>query len=236
MKTLCKVALALGLLTVLAGPALAQRQQFGSEFGDPSLLLQNQGVQKEMHLTTDQAQRVREIVQTIRKQHEADFAGVRNADFEEREQRTRRLTKSLSAALTKALADVLQPDQVKRFQQILLQQRGAEAFSEPEVRIALKLTRAQQDQLRRLISEGVDEMRDQFVFGPGSASVQAAREIFITVRKKTLDKAMTVLNDEQRKTWKEMTGEPVEVKLDLSAGRGRNPNQRSRSQPEKKEP
>jgi hypothetical protein len=236
MKTLCNVVLSLSLVTSLALPALAQRQQFGSELGDPFVLLQNEGVQKEMHLTTDQAQKVKEIARSVRKQHEADFASVRDADFEERAIRLRQLTKTTAATLTKALGDVLQPDQIKRFQQIMLQQRGAEAFSEPEIRIALKLTRAQQDQLRMLIADGLDEMRDQFRFGPGSASAQAAREIFVAVRKKTMDKAVGVLNDEQKKTWKEMTGEPVEVKLAPTAGRGRNPNQRPRSQPEKKEP
>jgi hypothetical protein len=234
MKTWCNVVLALGLAAVLARPALGQRQQFGSEFGDPFVVLRNPGVQKELHLTTDQAQKVQEIARTVRKQHEADFAAVRDADFEERAIRQRQLTKTTAAALTRALAGELQPDQIKRFHQILLQQRGPEAFSEAEVRIALKLTRAQQDQLRMLIAEGLDEMRDQFRFGPGSASAQAAREVFTSVRKKTMAKAVAVLNDEQKKTWKEMTGEPLEVKLDPAVGRGRNP--RSRLTPEKKEP
>jgi hypothetical protein len=46
---------------------------------------------------------------------------------------------------------------------------------------------------------------------------EAAMKKFIPLRKEYADKAVALLSDDQKKSWKELTGEPFEVKFERPA-------------------
>ena len=80
-------------------------------------------------------------------------------------------------SLTHAFAEVLQPAQMKRLQQIDLQQRGALAFQETEVIKALQLTENQQDLVKTINADAAKEMR--LKIGERAAALIKSTEVMI---------------------------------------------------------
>lgn len=212
MRTTVKVALALGVALLVAAEASAQQgggRGFG--FGGPGILLQNEGVQKELKMDQGQIDKAREAVTKITEKNRDEFAKLRDInDQAERRKKTQELTRTVSADTYKAVADVLKPEQVKRLKQIDLQQRGYNAFAEDEVQKSLKLTEAQIKEIDAL-AKAADEERNKLFQGGGGG--QEAREKLTALRKQTLEKVTATLKDDQKKALKELTGEPFEVQF-----------------------
>ncbi len=116
--------------------------------------------------------------------------------------------KKYQELMKKALADALTPEQAKRLKQIQLQQRGAEAFSDPEVATALKLTEDQKEKIQTIREDARKEMTDLFKNAAGNR--EEAFKKMAGMRKEIAEKVTAVLNAEQKKMWKEMLGEPFE--------------------------
>jgi Spy/CpxP family protein refolding chaperone len=212
--------LALGLIALLAGPTLAQeRQQRGQPgggrgFGQFGLagLVQNEGVQKELKLDKEVADKVRDAVQKVQAKYRDDFAKLRDLPQEERGPKTQALSRTVNEETLKAVGDILKPDQLKRLKQIELQQAGVQAFSRPEVQKALNLTDEQKQKIRTIAEESGREMRELF----GAGNPAEARDKIAELRKKTTEKIQGVLTADQKRSWKELTGEPFELRLNAN--------------------
>ena len=126
------------------------------------------------------------------------------------------LRKKLNDAVEKAVPDILKADQVKRLDQLKVQAAGLQAFAKDDVVTALKLTDDQKDKIKTLSDDAAREMRELRQGGGG----QGAFQKIAAMRKETLDKVQSVLTADQKKTWKDMTGDPFEVLFDLTAGLG----------------
>jgi Spy/CpxP family protein refolding chaperone len=207
MRTSWKIALAVCLVGGLATPALAQPP--GGFRGGPGFLLMNSGVQKELKLTDDQVKKIRDALAKVREDLKDDLEKLGDRDLP-REDRAKLMAK-VNEANTKALAGILKADQAKRLKQITLQTRGAQAFSDPEVQKALKLDDGQKDKLRKIAQESGQKMRELF---QGGGDMQEVMKKIAELRKETMTKAAGVLTDEQKKTWKEMTGTPFELRFE----------------------
>lgn len=222
MYTFGKTILALALATLLAGPALAQRQRGQGQGqrgprgpGGLAALLQNEGVQKELKLDKEQTDKVKEAVQKVQEKYRDDFAKLRDLNQDERRQKGEELGKAVSEDTLKAVSDILKPDQLARLKQIDLQQAGARALLRPEVQKALALSKEQQENITTILDDAAKQQRDLFQGG----NRQEAQQKMAALRKETMEKVQKVLNDTQKKTWKELTGEPFE----LQRGQGRRP-------------
>ncbi len=218
--SLCVAAL-VGV-TVCAQPPGGRRGPggMGGGFG-PAGLLRNEGVQKELNLSADQIQKVKDVTREVREKHADEFAKLQKIDDrQERREKMQPLMKAVSQETMEALEKVLNPDQVKRLKQLELQQRGPQAFTDPEVQSQLKLTDDQKEQLKTLAADAQRETRE--VFQGAQGNFQEAMKKVRTLRKETLDKALAVLTPEQKKTWTEMTGAPYEFKFEPRPG-GRRP-------------
>jgi Spy/CpxP family protein refolding chaperone len=207
MRTTWRIALVVALVGALAAPALAQPP--GGFRGGPGFLLMNPGVQKELKLTEEQVTKVRDALAKVREDHRDDLEKLRDRDLP-REDRAK-LTQKLNEANTKALAGILNADQSKRLTQITLQTLGAQAFNDPEVQKALKLTAEQKEKLQKIGQESGQKMRELFQEG---GDQQEMMKKITELRKDTMTKAAGVLTDEQKKTWKEMTGSPFELRFE----------------------
>lgn len=109
----------------------------------------------------------------------------------------------------KALADSLSPEQLKRLKQIQLQQRGAQAFQDPEVQTALKMTDEQKEKVKTIAEDARKDMGELFK-NAGGGNREEAMKKFAAFRKEVMDKTTSVLTDDQKKSWKDMVGEPFE--------------------------
>ena len=208
MKTFGRMALACGVVALMAVPASAQQGRGGRGFGGGgAALLSNKSVQKELKVTDEQAEKLNTFAREMMEKQREEFQANRDLSQEERREKSRARTRA--AELVKGMGEILKPEQVKRFEQIQLQQSGAGAFSSPRVQEGLKLTDDQKTKLREINEESGQAMRE--AFQDSQSDREGAMKKFAELRKQATEKAVGVLTDEQKKTWKEMTGEPFEV-------------------------
>jgi hypothetical protein len=201
---------------LLAGVALAQQPQQGQRPGRGAGrgpggiagLLQNESVQKELKLDQDQTDKVKAAVQKIQDSHKDDFAKLRDLQGEEQRTKREELTKAVTSEVLTAVGDILKPEQIARVKQVELQQAGSRAFTRADVQKALALKDDQKDTIKTIADDAAKAMRDLF---QGGQRTPENRQKMAALRKETLEKVQAVLTEDQKKTWKDMSGEPFEV-------------------------
>jgi hypothetical protein len=242
MRTLGRMALTVGLVAVLAGTASAQRQRggqgrggFGGGFGGGGVgfLISNEAVQKELKMDKDQADKATEAVKKVREKHADDFSKLRDVPQEERRAKMQELSKEVNEETLKAVGEVLKPEQMTRLKQIELQRMSFAAFTRPEVQEALKLTTEQKEKVKTISDKankdiqalrgsggpGGRQGRGQGGAGgaggrgQGRGGFGANNEKVTAIRKEADEKIVALLTDDQKKTWKGMTGDAFDVPL-----------------------
>jgi hypothetical protein len=203
----------LGLVALLASPALAQGQGRGG-FGMGGLagLIGNTSVQKELKLDEKQAEKAKEYAASAREKAAENRSKLEGLEGEELRNKRAELTKESNEAALKAFGDFLKPEQIARLKQVSLQVRGAQAFSDAEVAKKLNLTEAQKGEIQTINTEAGSQMRE--VFQQFQDDREGAMKKMAELRKKTLTDVEAKLNDEQQKTWKELIGAAFEFKPD----------------------
>jgi hypothetical protein len=235
MSKACKTALGLGLIILLASPALAQNQPrqgrggqggrgggFGGGFGGFGYagLLQNEGVQKELKLDKAEIEKVSAAAKKVNDAHMEDYTKLRELDAQERFPKMREIEAAKNTEVLAAVHDILKPDQLKRLKQIELQQRRAMAFADADVQKSLKLSNDQIEKIKTINDDARAEMQSLRggaggggAGGGGAGGGQGMREKFQAMQKETATKIENVLTDEQKKTWKDMVGEPFQIQM-----------------------
>jgi hypothetical protein len=171
-------------------------------------------VQKALNLTDDQTSKVQQTVQDIFGSHRDEMMALGDLPQEERPKKMRELSKTMNDEAKKALA--LTADQSKRFDQIILQARALDALADPEVQGKLALTEEQKSKINSITTDSREKMRD--IFQNAGDDRQAAMQKMTELRKESMNQALAALTDDQKKTWKDMTGEPVEINLPRPPG------------------
>ena len=231
MGRLWKGLLVVGVVAFLAAPAFAQPPGpppggfppggFMPGGGGGAMLLLNPGVQKELKLTDDQIDKGRTAVTKIWEKYQPELQALADLSAEERREKGQALMKKLTEEVTKATSNVLKPEQVKRLDQITLQQRGAGALSDADIQKKLKLTDEQKTKLKKITDDAAKSRQDIFAAGRGPETGKKMEAI----RKETMEKATAILTDAQAKTWKEMTGTPFEVRFEFGKPGERKPGE-----------
>ena len=131
-------------------------------------------------------------------------------------ERAREYTK----AMHKKLPQILKPSQIKRFKQVGLQMLGISgsypsvgAMGYPEIQQALKFTEGQKKDIRSL-NQDARKAWDKGVEAKGGIDVPGALELSTKIHKATLEKALLLLDKDQRLAWDRMVGEPFMFTLD----------------------
>lgn len=213
----------------------------------PMQLLGNSAVQKELDLSTEQVAEVNKLTEAYRaEQRDAggrpDFSRLRDLSDEERreafeEMRKKReeAQKKLDAKYDPKIAELLDPPQADRLDQVVLQLKGVEALTEEATAQALGLSKAQQEKIAAINNDYEAKRRELFSgFGRrgrrGDDEERGGRggrgggfEAFAQMRelgeKRDTD-VMAVLTADQKKTWEEMKGEEFD-RRELFQGFGR---------------
>lgn len=172
--------------------------RFGFVHGGRELhLLGQKAVQDDLVLTEDQVRTVGQF-RNERLNSSHDF---RDLSVEEWSKRFERLT-----AQETALSAMLTAEQTKRLQQIALQLRGGEAFSDPEIARALALTDVQE----KAIDELHEDMRRSFGQRPGERREWKRGQ---DPGKWIWNPIWELLTEEQKAKWSEMTGPPLKGRI-----------------------
>jgi hypothetical protein len=219
--------LAVGLAAFLSSAAEAQRGRggFGMGLNNPYALLANPSVQKELAMTEEQVKKVRDVTQSIQDKHKDERAEIQQLErgSEERREKSQALNKKVADETKEGLKGVLKSSQEKRLNQIVMQQRGVQAFSEAEVQKKLDLKDDQKEKLKTIAEDSQNEIREAFqgARGGGPEGFQEAMKKITALRKEAMEKATSVLDDKQKKTWEDMTGKPFQIQFQGRGGRGR---------------
>jgi hypothetical protein len=156
-------------------------------------LLQEPSVETELNLSDEQIQQITQLGERRRDV----LRDQRALSPEERHAQLDRLAEQEKAVIQK-----LEPQQNKRFEQIILQQAGAGAFTNDEVMGALQLSAEQKEQIRAI--QGPRRERGPRSGGPGPEAARKTDE----ARKIVLDQVLSVLTAQQREKWQQLIGEP----------------------------
>ena len=158
-------------------------------------LLYRKDVKDDLRLSADQEKQLDDLHQSLERQRQEGFAAFVRLAPEERQEQSLKEARAKEAALDK----ILTAEQQRRLGQIALQLQGLSAFHDAEVANALKLTADQKQSLRAVEAE-------MFFSGPPGPR-EGPREKRAGFRS-PLEKFTTVLNADQARRWKEMTGKP----------------------------
>jgi hypothetical protein len=221
MRTFGKMVFACGMVALLAAPAQAQRPGGfgGGGFGGGAMLLANKGVQQELKVDEAQAGKLNALAEDMMEKQREQFQKLQDLSQEERRAKMQELSQASAATLRKGMDEILKPEQVKRFQQIQLQQMGIlGAPVMPRVQEALNLTGEQREKFRTIQEEQQESSRQ--IRESAGGDFAAAMPKLADLRKKSNDKAMAVLTDTQKAAWKDLTGEPFEVRFEPGQGPG----------------
>jgi hypothetical protein len=210
---------ALGVALLVAGSSSAQDQgkqrRGGGGFGGGmfggggvAMLLANEGVQKELKLTDEQKEKATEFGR-------AQFEKMRELPRPQAGERPdpekmREAMKPFREAEEKFVKETLKPEQQKRLTQIQYQANVLQTLSANEkAQKELKLTDAQKEKLKTLNDDLMKDRRELMQGGFSPETMQKAQAL----TKEYTTKATDVLTADQKKTWKEMTGEPFELQM-----------------------
>jgi hypothetical protein len=201
MKTLGLLVVTLGMTSIVAPSAFGQG------------LLTNKSVQKEMKVNDEQLKKIDALTRVLSKQRNIEVAKLQRMPVsrEERRAKMRDLTWEIHDAEVKIMSDFLKPEQVKRFEQITVQHAGLFAFSIPPVQRRLKLTEQQLTKVTIVRDEASQRDGSRTELLEKSAKDPEAKKKAAEVEKQTMEKIVALMSDEQKATWKDLTGEPFEV-------------------------
>jgi Spy/CpxP family protein refolding chaperone len=223
MNTTLRLTFVLGLTALLVAPASAQRPggqgRFGQGFGGGMggqgglvQLLMAPPVQEELALSDDQIGKIEPISEQLRSDMMSRMQEMRGqlADLspEQRRERFEKMSQELNAKAKDGLKGILKEEQLGRLEQIHIQQQGVQAFTDPTVLEALKLTEDQKAEVDGILESYRSETREIMEAGRETDDRAGLMGKLVELRRSSMDKASGVLTDEQRTAWKELTGEP----------------------------
>jgi Spy/CpxP family protein refolding chaperone len=178
--------------------------------GGGLMLLRLEQVQKELNLSDEQKQKIKEL----RPGRPSDGQRPSPEEMQTRMEQMR-----------KKVAEILKPEQLARLKQIELQVQGAAALGNPEIVKTLAITDDQRAKLKTIGDEAGEKARK--IFGSMRDLSPEERDAKRTenqgkmreIAKDAMEKSLAVLTPEQREKFEKMKGKKIDI--DFSALRRR---------------
>jgi len=222
MRTFTRLALALGLVVCLTGQVRAQGggRGMGGMMGGPAMYLGNPAVQKELKLSDEQIEKAKAFQTSYQEKQRERMSGLQDLSQEERQEKMAAVRKEMTAEFKKGAAEFLKPEQVKRLDQIVLFNQGANAFGpmgNAEVIEKMKITDDQKAKIKE-INDDAGAQRRELMQGMQD-DPEGTRKKMTDLTKTTNEKVMALFTSEQKATWKDLTGEPFPVQMQMGGQR-----------------
>ena len=203
-----KILLTVAMAALVCLPVLAQRPGGGRGFDLSSMLLSNEGVQKELKLTDEQK---KEIAKAGKERQEAVAKAREDMDMEARQKAHEPYTKAIS----KVKAG-LKSEQKSRLLGIEVQvsekNKSVAIFKNAAVVKALKLDDKQKETLKELLTEYEKDVKEIFEEAKGDRTkFKGAFEKVQKMGGEAYAKVAKSLTEKQQEAWKELKGEKFEV-------------------------
>ena len=130
---------------------------------------------------------------------------------QDREKKLAEHRKKAREKLAKHLEEVLKPGQRNRLRQVTLQQEGAFALGQDDVRKELKITQEQMKEFMAIVQDLHRSVEPLVKAAQSGGDPGEIRPKIEQLRKDHAKKLEAVLTDAQKKQWKEMLGPPFEL-------------------------
>jgi Spy/CpxP family protein refolding chaperone len=227
MRRLAKVGLTLGVSALLVATVVAQQpRQGGRGRGGQGRggfnLLANADVQKELKITDEQKQKIEDLTKKLQDKFGPEFRKLQDLSQDEQREKRGELMRKQQEETNKGAAEILNADQVKRYKQIQFQSRmrfmGPGVLNDAEVQKHLNLNDDQKDKIKTISEDYTKDVRE--IFQGGGGNFQENAQKMNDLRKEAMKKVESVLNDEQKKTLKDLSGAPFELRLGPPGGGG----------------
>jgi len=206
----------------------------GNQFRlDPAtLVISNKALQEEIKVTDAQREKFKDVAEKQKKANEAGRGGFGKGGFDKEKLAERQKEReALNAEIKKVAEETLTADQKKRLKQIDRQALGMRAFTNEEVATELKLSDEQKSKIKGIVDEYNKDaagLGGRGGFGNKGGNVdkeklaenQAKREKLRKAAQADIDEVLTA---DQKKQWKDMTGEPFDTTKLFQFGGGRGP-------------
>lgn len=125
---------------------------------------------------------------------------------------TEEQTAKIPDAIMKGLAGVLDEKQTTRLRQIVMQQRGTQAFLDASVQKELKITSEQASSIKTILSDSTKERTEILAEAKGGGGgFGGIGEKLNELTKETNEKVQGVLTANQRRAYKQMLGEEFQL-------------------------
>ena len=206
MRSIAAPALVLAVILV-SGPSEAQifYPPFESAFGDSFTFLQDDAVCKHLKVSDDQIPKTTPPLMPMRKHYDEEIVKLHETPIFLAELQYPALAGKPKRRRGVSLDGVLQPDQMKRFRQIVFQRRRSAVFDDPKVLKQLGMTDDQKAEAAKFEKERKKESNRDGVDADALEKLEA----------KQVRKTVDIMTGEQKKVRNDLTGDPFEVKPGL---------------------
>jgi Spy/CpxP family protein refolding chaperone len=203
MYTYRKSLLALAAVAVWATAARSADDEkiIAREDAIEVMLLRQKSVQDDLKITEAQSRKIHAFADKQWKKVQT----LRNSSEDERD----REFEAMAKANQEFLQNTLMPQQQKRLNEIAMQVAGLLWVMRSDVATSLNLTDEQKQKIRQLHREAHKEAQEALRSNNGTVEAEKSREMRQSNRKRL----MSVLTDEQKAKWREMTGTPFRGEL-----------------------
>jgi hypothetical protein len=197
-------------LAVLAAVGRADEPSFSGKepkWTDMETLLKSRAVAKEIKLTAGQEMAARRALFEPLGTFTQDLNKLQGLKLEEFQAKSREARQRYYEQERQVVGKVLRPAQAKRIKQIQVQAAGLDAFLQPAVQKELKLSAEQKDKVKGVATDFV-KVKQEADKGADAAEV---KKKVAALKEDAKTKLLELLTDEQKKTWKEMNGDPFDT-------------------------
>ena len=186
-------------------------------------LLMNDEIRKELDISDDQVTALKKLGENMRPKM-PEGTNIRDMEEEDRNALFAKMRKEMEEKAKEAeesLEEILMPSQIDRLEELRIQSQGVAALLSEKVAEELGLSKEQKEELKTTQETIRDEMRSKMseMFRGGSFDGDP-REMIEKLRKESDEKVLAVLDDDQKKKFEEMKGEPFDMAKLRSSGRG----------------
>jgi hypothetical protein len=166
-------------------------------------------IQKELELNPTQAAKANVTFEQASRDYREIVANLSKLPHnEERRQKSPGLIANMINRERGELTTFLSPEQLRRYDQIVLQQHSPWSLLDQEVAKKLKLSGDQLSKIRAIAEESMRRVRGATSAVLGKKMAQAeVKEKLQEIRQEANDQAVALLNEEQKGIWADMTGE-----------------------------
>jgi hypothetical protein len=203
-----------------AGPAEAPAQQFPDEArkhvvealgGGGAFLVFLDKVQEELKLSDNQREKLLEVVPEYAQETKKVFDKIADLKPQEGEKEMQSHRQKSHDKLAALLKETLKTKQLKRLQQLELQQQGSFGLGRPEIVKELKITVEQRKQFMGIVQEMQKKIEPLIKEAQSGGNPQEIRPKMMKIRRDHESKIEAILSYAQKRQWKEMLGNPFNL-------------------------